>query len=102
MIDETHNRARSKRLRIDTRLEKAHPGQDAALPRGHNAHCWNAGNELLQLKNSTGGRPNAGHPPYESPRGPFASPQQSAAPKARSLDARREFSRVADNRDTLT
>src|ERR1700720_2048872 len=98
MIEETHNRARSERFRTYAGLEKAHPGQDAALPGGHNAHCRNAMDELLQLKNTTGGRPNAGQPPYESPRGPFASPQQSAAPKARSLDARREFSRVAGNR----
>src|SRR5208283_1799248 len=49
-----------------------------------------------------GGHPNASDRPQESLRGPFASPQHSAAPVTRSVNPGYELRRVAGNRDTVT
>jgi hypothetical protein len=49
-----------------------------------------------------GGHPNAGDRPQESLRGPFASPQHTASPVARSVNPGYELRRVTGNRDTVT
>ena len=65
-------------------------------------HCWNAGNELLQLKNSAGSYPSAGPLPKEAPGRCFGPPEQSAAADSQRINACQKLCRVLGNCHTLT